>query len=76
MDNVYIKKNELNTWITKHLPNKDLISIDDLINAIENLDGEVEEWQNKYEELQNDLQDNYRPISQAEQYDVSDRDFY
>ena len=76
MDNVYIKKNELNTWITKHLPNKDLISIDDLINAIENLDGEVEEWQSKYEELENDLHDNYRPISQAEQYDVSDRDFY
>ena len=72
MDNIFIKKDELNKWIIKHLPNKDLISIDDLINAIENLDGELEDWKLKYEELERDLEDNYKPISKAEQYEIID----
>ena len=76
MSDVFIKRDELNSWITKHLPNKELISIDDLINAIENLDGEVDDWKMKYEELRNDLIDNYSPISHAEQYEISNRDFY
>lgn len=76
MDNVFIKKEELNSCITRHLPNKDLISIDDLIGAIEDLDSEVNEWEMKYDDLYNDLQDNYKPISQAEQYEVSEGDFY
>lgn len=75
MDNVFIKKDELNEWIAKYFK-RNLISIDDMLNVIEDLDGEVEDWKMKYEELQNDLEDNYRPISQAEQYEVSDRDFY
>lgn len=74
MNDVYIKKDDLNNWIAKYFKN-DLISIDDMINVIENLDGEVEDWKMKYEELCNDLQDNYRPISQAEQYEISDCDF-
>lgn len=75
MDEIYLKTNELNSWIAKYF-DKDLISIDDLIGVIEDLDGEVEDWKMKYEELQNDLEDNYRPISHAEQYEISDRDFY
>lgn len=82
MDNVYIKKEDLYQYkgtyevFNRLFKNKDLISIDDLISCIEDLDSEVEDWKIKYEELQNDLEDNYRPISQAEQYEVSDRDFY
>lgn len=76
MDNVFIKKNELNLWIAAYFPGKELISIDDLISCIEDLDSEVEDWKMKYEELQNDLKENYRPISQVEQYEVNDRDFY
>lgn len=82
MDNVYIKKEDLYQYkgtyevFNRLFENKDLISIDDLISCIEDLDSEVEDWKMKYEELQNDLEDNYRPISQAEQYEVSDRDFY
>lgn len=76
MDNVFIKKDELNIWIAAYFPGKKLISIDDLIGCIEDLSGEVDDWKMKYEELYNDLQDNYRPISQAEQYEVSDRNFY
>lgn len=82
MDNIYIKKEDLYQYkgtyevFNRLFENKDLISIDDLISCIEDLDSEVEDWKMKYEELQNDLEDNYRPISQAEQYEVSDRNFY
>lgn len=44
MDNIYIKAEDLNKWIVRHLPNnQDLYSIDDLIGAIEDMDGEINE---------------------------------
>ncbi len=52
MENVFIKAEDLNSWITKHLPNKDLISIDDLIGAIEDMDGEIDLLNEKIEKLE------------------------
>ena len=75
MDNVYIKTQDVNKWIGKYFPNKDLISIDDLIGCIEDLDSEVERLKEKYEDLEQDLEDNYRPIPVSEQVGISDRDF-
>ena len=74
MDNVFIKKEELSDWIAQYFKH-DLISIDDMLNVIEDLNSEVENWEMKYNELERDIEDNYRPISKAEQYEVSDRDF-
>ena len=52
MNEVYIRAEDLNKWIIKHLPsNKDLYSINDLIGAIENLDDEIEELQEQIEHL-------------------------
>ncbi len=76
MDNVYIKKQDVNKWIGKYFPNKDLISIDDLIGCIEDLDSEVESLKEKYEDLEQDLEDNYKPIDKASQYGVSDSWFH
>lgn len=53
MDEIYLKTNELNSWIAKYF-DKDLISIDDLIAVIEDLDSEVEDLRYKLEEKQND----------------------
>ena len=53
----------------------DFIPVDSLMSAIEDLLLEVEHQQECYEDLERDLEDNYRPISQAEQYEVSDSDF-
>ena len=75
MDKVFINKSELNKWIARYFPDQNLISIEDLLNTIENLDIEVENLQKMYDELYNNLQNNYKPISQAEQYEISDRDF-
>jgi len=52
MDNVYIMKCELNEWIAKYFENKDLISIDDLLSTIEDLDDEVTNLKEKIKELQ------------------------
>lgn len=41
MDKVYILKEDLNKWIARHLPNRDLISIDDLLNTIEDMDDTI-----------------------------------
>lgn len=74
MDNVYILKANLNKWIAKHF-NKDLVSLDDLLGCIEDLDSEVESLKEQLEDLQQDVQDNYKRISIAEQVGISDRDF-
>lgn len=52
MKEVYILAEDLNSWIVKHLPgNKDLYSIDDLIGAIENMDDEINDLNEKIEQL-------------------------
>lgn len=56
MNDVYVKRESLNNWISKHLPaNRDLYSIDDLIGAIEDMDGEIYELETKLEEKQNTI---------------------
>lgn len=52
MDNVYIRKEDVNKWIGKFF-DKDLISVDDLICVIEDLDSDVENLELKIRELEN-----------------------
>ena len=59
MDEIYLKTNELNSWIAKYF-DKDLISIDELIAVIEDLDSEVEDLRYKLEEKENDYPDEER----------------
>lgn len=51
------------------------MDVEELKGIIENLDYEIERIQEKYDDLRQDLEDNYRQIPQAEQYSISDRDF-
>lgn len=67
MDQVYINKRDINRWVGKYFPNKDLISIGDLLGVIEDLDLDVYRLNEKYEDLERDLEDNYRPIPISEQ---------
>lgn len=46
-----------------------------LLCMIEDLLYEIDYLQEKYEDLEADLRENYRPIPYAEQVDISDRDF-
>ena len=45
-----------------------------LLYIIEDLICEAEHWKEQYEDLEQDLQDNYRPIPYAEQVGISDKD--
>ena len=74
MDEVYIDMRKENEWIRKYF-NSDLVSIEELIAVIEDLDGEIEHWKEKYEELEEDLRENYKPIPYNKQVEVYDRDF-
>ena len=47
---VYIKKEELNEWIAKYFKN-DLISIDDMLGVIEDLDGQVNHLKEELERV-------------------------
>jgi len=74
MDEVYIDIRKENAWIQKYF-NADFVSIEQLLATIEDLDSTIEHWKEKYEDLEEDLRENYRPIPYAEQVCVSDRDF-
>ena len=73
MDSVYIKTEHLNSWISKYFKDKDLISIEDLIGLIEDLADEIEHWKEKFEDLEEDVRENYKPIPMD--LGISDRDF-
>ena len=60
MSDVYIRAVDLNRWIIDRLPRgKDLYSVDDLINAIEDMDSELVELQENYDKLEERF-DEYR----------------
>lgn len=74
MSDIYVRAQELNSWVAKYF-DKDLISIDDLIGVIEDLDSEVDDLKYKIEQMEQDIEENYRPISKSEQYDMNECDF-
>ena len=80
MDNIYLKREELNDWIKRNLPNKDLISINDLLDAIEEMDSNIQYLEQKLEdaelEFDEKLKDFYKPKTPYEIYGVSENDFH
>ena len=76
MNEIYIKTSDLNKWISKYFPNKDLISITELIGCIEDLDIEIDNLNQQLEEIKEDITDNYKRKTVAEQVGISDSDFY
>lgn len=54
----------------------DFIPSESIIPMLEDLLCEIDRLEEKYEDLERNLQDNYRQITPAEMYDISDRDFY
>ena len=52
------------------------ITAENLIAAIEDLMVEVGRLEEKYSDLEKELEENYKPISYAEQIGYNERDFY
>jgi len=71
---VYLKKEELG-WIGKVF-DKDLISIDDLISKLEDMQGDIDKLKEEEEDRERDIEDNYKPIDPASQYNIDDKMFH
>lgn len=51
------------------------IESDNLVSMLENLLYEYDKLQEKYDDLESDLESNYRAIPVAEQYGINEREF-
>lgn len=60
MNEVFIDIRKENEWIRKHFENKDFVSIDDLVNCIENLILEIDNMKEKYEDEIETIKDNVK----------------
>lgn len=54
---------------------KDIVSVEDILEKIKEFDDKLFEEKEKYLELENELKDNYRPIPISELNGISDSDF-
>ena len=50
MDEIYVDMRIQNRWIQKYFPNKDFVSIDELIGCIEDLDSEIDHLKEELED--------------------------
>ena len=63
-------------WLEiEELFNKDLVSVDELCEKIIELKMENDRLEEKIEDLENNLKDNYRPIDNYSLYGVSEKEF-
>lgn len=73
MENVFIKREELNKWIAKYFK-EDLVSIDDILRVLEDLEFELDSLKEEFEDYKQMVEDNYKPISAYSMYGVSRND--
>lgn len=69
MKKILVDIREENEIIRDYFKNKDLVAVDDLLNAIDDLICERDNLEEKVEDMEKDIEDNYKPISKAEQYE-------
>ena len=78
---MYIKLNEdlykriQSVTMTDYEALGDFIPSESIEPMLEDLLLEIDRLQEKYEDLEKDLQDNYRAITPEETYGITDRDF-
>lgn len=59
-----------------HFKEKDVYTWEEVLGIIEDMEGELHSLQEEYDDFKQNVEDNYKPISYAEQVGISDRDFY
>ena len=76
MKDVYIKRKDIldfdcmrESTLDRIGITKDIISIEDLLGIIEDLYYEIERQDEELRDLKQDIEDNYRPYTKAEQYE-------
>ena len=65
MDKVYIRVEDY-VLLKKYFDNKDLVSVEDLIGLLDDLTYDVEKLKEEYEDLVEDVRDNYKFVGMRE----------
>ena len=67
MDELYIKTNNIPSWIAdEYFYGKDIVSIEEILCAMDNIKDDLEYWKEKYEDFRQDVEDNYKFIGERE----------
>ena len=69
MEKILVDIREESKQIKRIFENKDLISIEDLLSKIEELDDDKGYLEDKIKDMKQDIEDNYKPISKSEQFE-------
>lgn len=77
MDRIMIDLRNENecSQIRKIFTNKDLVSVEDLLDMICELDDRVSDLTDEINYINQDIEDNYKKISIEDQVGISERDF-
>ena len=76
MENIYVDMRKQGFVLSNHFKNKDMVSIEDILTELEEVIDDMEALQEEFDEYKRDVEDNYKPISYAEQIGYNERDFY
>ena len=72
-EDLYKKITKLTT--TDYEKYGDFVPVENILPMIQDLVSEVDKLQEKYDDFEQQVKDNYKPISYAEQVGYSERDF-
>lgn len=74
MNDAYINVKKQNKKISS-LFEKEFVSVEDILNKLDEMINEVDDLNEKIQHIEQDREENYRPVPVAEQVGISDRDF-
>lgn len=68
MENIFIKVDEIpRNLVDEYFRDKDIVSIDDLIATLDDVDWKLKDLQDDFENFKEEVNDNYKFVGQAEQ---------
>lgn len=76
MDNIYVDMREQGFTLSRHFKNKDMVSVEEILTELEELIDDLGYLREEFDDYKRDVEDNYRPLTQAEQIGYNERDFF
>lgn len=76
IDDILIKINDYDDTINKIFFDKDVITLPEVINRLEDYYCEIESLKEQIEFMEQDIRNNYKPINKYEELGMNERDFY
>lgn len=67
MENIYVDLRTQNIWIQRAFENKDMVSVEEILEKLDDLLNELDYTKEQFQEFKRDVEDNYRPLKYEEQ---------